>query len=181
MFLAAAALQGCGGQQSEKQTREEFYKNNPEIASARQDLAKFSGRVSVDGHPPDEGVALFLVLNDPDHPEKKISLRTKCDQDGSFAFKTYESGDGVPLGKYVVAFAGLHPSASRGRSFTRRFVGPDALSNLYNDPDMNKGNPDFIVNVQPPGRTDYEFNLTVTGKQPVATPGKNAVTQITGA
>jgi hypothetical protein len=81
----------------------------------------------------------------------------------------------------VVAFVGLHPSATRGRSFTRRFAGPDALTNLYNDPDKNKDTPDFMVNVQPPGRTDYEFNLTVAGKQPVVAPGKNAVTQITGA
>jgi hypothetical protein len=57
-------------------------------------------------------------------------------------------------------------------------VGPDKLNNLYNDPERNKDNPEFMVDVADPGRTDYQFNLSVAGKDPIKTPGKFAATLV---
>jgi hypothetical protein len=57
-------------------------------------------------------------------------------------------------------------------------VAPDELKNLYNDPEKNKNDPAFLFEVQPPGRTDYQFDLAVAGKDPVKTPGSYAVTHV---
>jgi hypothetical protein len=35
-----------------------------------------------------------------------------------------------------------------------------------------------VVTVTEKGKTDYEFNLLLAGKDPVATPGPHAVTEI---
>jgi hypothetical protein len=58
------------------------------------------------------------------------------------------------------------------------FAGPDELKNLYNDPEKNKNDAAFLVDVQPPGRTDYQFDLSVAGKDPVIKPGPHAVTWV---
>lgn len=180
LFIVATALQGCGGgQPTEQQQTEEFYKNNPKIAAARKEIAKFSGRVTVDGMPPQQGVTLFVVLNDPEHPTPGIKQFAACDAEGNFEFKTYENGDGAPVGKYAVEFVGLKAHKNRGRSRTTPYVGPDALKNLYNDPEKNKDNAAFIVDVKPPGRTDYEFDLKVADKEGVTAPGQFAATKIT--
>ncbi len=94
-----------------------------------------------------------------------------CRKDGSFTFYTYTAGDGVPVGSYVVLFAELHPSRQKG------LIQPDGLKNLYDDPDKNGQNKDFVVTVAEPGKTDYDFNLDLAGKEP-ATPGPHAVAEI---
>jgi hypothetical protein len=179
-FLALATLSGCGdGGKTEKQAREEYYKNNPKAAGAMKPVGQFAGKVTIDGQPPEEGIALFVVLNDFDHPTAGAPKFTRCNPDGSFEFKTYDKADGVPAGTYVVEFVGLHAHKLHPRSMTTPFVGPDALKNLYNDPEKNKNNKDFVINITPPGRTDYAFDLKVEGKEP-ATPGKLALTQLNG-
>jgi len=35
----------------------------------------------------------------------------------------------------------------------------------------------LVVSVTGPGKTDYNFNLDIAGKDPVAAPGPNAVTE----
>jgi hypothetical protein len=180
LFILATALQGCGGaQQTEQQQTQEFFKSNPKIAASRKEVAKFSGRVTVDGMAPPQGVTLFVVLNDPEHPTPGIKQFAACDPEGNFEFKTYESGDGVAVGKYVLEFVGLKAHKNRGRSRVTPYVGPDALKNLYNDPEKNKDNPAFVIDVKAPGRTDYEFDLKVADKEAVANPGQFAATKIT--
>jgi len=182
LFVVAALLEGCGsGHASLEQAKEEFYKNNPEIAAQRKTLGKLSGRVTVDGMPPKDGVTVFVVLNNPEHPTPGSKTFAACDAEGNFEFKTYEQGDGVPVGKYVVEIVGLRKEKIRGRAAIVRFVGPDAFGNLYNDPDKNKDDPTLVVDVQAPGRTDYAIDLKVAGKNTVAEPGKNAITKIAGA
>ena len=48
----------------------------------------------------------------------------------------------------------------------------------YNDPDKNAGKPEFHVELTPPGKTDYAFNLKVAGEQPVDQPGPKATTEV---
>ncbi len=184
-FFAAAALEGCGGRPSEQQAVDEFFKNNSK--SKQEAVARFAGRVTVDGLPPSRQLSrLFVILSDPQKLEKPKdgSIRfASCDEQGNFEFTTYVKGDGVPYGKYVVTFVQLHKptrAGQRGVGFIQEFVGPDNLKNLYNDPQKNRNEKDFAVEVQSPGRTDYEFALSVAGKDPVPAPSEYAVTRVRG-
>jgi hypothetical protein len=144
------------------------------LNAQRATLGKFAGKVTIDGQPPaiNRGEVLLVILYDQTHPDKnKSPLYTACKKDGSFTFYTYTAGDGAPVGSYVVLFAELHPSRQKG------LVQPDGLKNLYDDPDKNAQNKDFLVTLAEPGKTDYDFNLDLAGKDP-ATPGPHAVTEI---
>ncbi len=188
LLLAVIVVPGCGsGRQSESQALDEYFKNNPK--SKRESVAKFAGRVSVDGQPPAKDTKLFVILNDPDHPQRPDKEPpahfTPCDAEGNFEFTTYLKGDGVAVGKYVVTFVELHtPKAQSGPhpmgapNFTKKYVGPDGLKNLYSDPQKNKGEATFLVDIQPPGKTDYDFNLSVAGKDG-GQPSEYAVTRLT--
>jgi hypothetical protein len=184
-FILATA--GCGGE-SAKQAIDRQIKENPQLKSAN--VAQFAGQVTIDGQPPSQEVRLFVILNDPQHLDENAHLRAPrlcavCEDDGKFAFSTLDKGDGVPAGKYVVTFVELHrPTAvksSGGRmrqgTGSRHFLGPDELKNLYNDPDKNQKEERFNLNLEPPGKADYVFDLAVAGKE-TAAPGPNAVTTI---
>jgi len=164
LVLAAIALEGCS-----KPSREDEYSKNNAKPPAQEPVAKFAGRVTVDGLTQLGGDHIFVFLTDPQKLDKHKRLSTRCDPDGRFEFKTYLPGDGVPLGKYVVGFVALHlPKKATGMGTADsapRYLGPDGLKNLYNDPEKNKDIPEFVVEVTQPGRTDYEFNLTVSGKE----------------
>jgi hypothetical protein len=54
---------------------------------------------------------------------------------------------------------------------------PDALKNLYNDPDKAKDNPEFNVTVSAPGKSDHTFDLKLEGQEQAANTGPNSVTQ----
>jgi hypothetical protein len=191
LCLFAIAAAGCSHQQTEEQAAEAFFKNNPTAAKPIP-VAKFAGRVTIDGQPPGADSHLFVILNDPEHLEKPGKagprLFATCDAEGNFAFKTHVAGDGVPYGKYVVTFVQLHRySQTKARhfggtiaSFGEQYVGPDALKNLYNDPEKNKADQAFQVDVEPPGRTEYSFNLSIAGKETVAQPGQYSVTNLKG-
>jgi hypothetical protein len=49
---------------------------------------------------------------------------------------------------------------------------------LYSDPEKNKDNPKFVVEIAEPGRTDYDFALEVAANEPVKTPGTYAATRL---
>jgi hypothetical protein len=185
--LLLVALAGCSGSSSASRALERQFEENPQFHKAA--VAKFAGTVTIDGQPPSKDLLLFVILNDPQHLDENARLRAPklsalCDDDGHFAFSTYDKGDGVAAGKYVVTFVQLHhPKSGRGArrlagTGARHFVGPDELKNLYNDPDKNKDDPRFNLEVKPPGEADHQFDLAVAGKDPVTTPGANAVTTI---
>src|ERR1700677_4751256 len=143
-------------------------------------VAKFAGHVTIDGKSPRDAYpkqVLVVMLYDPKNPRDGDGLlKTICKSDGGFEFSTYDRGDGVPTGSYVVLFAELTPglmASKRGKSLK----GPDGLMNLYNDPDKNGENAQFKIDIAQPGKTDWDFALEVLGKQPIATPGPHAVTE----
>lgn len=175
-LLAAIAVlslvpAGCQKSQTSQQALD------AQLAAAnlqKESTAPFAGTVTVDGQPPApaRGQSLIVMLYDQKDPEKnKPPLTAVCRKDGRFEFYTYAAGDGVRQGSYVVLFAQLMGKRGVG------MVQPDGLLNLYDDPDKNAQNKDFVVEVASPGKTNYVFNLEIAGKQP-ATPGPHAVTEI---
>lgn len=192
LLLAAFAV-GCNNTPSGQESLDRQFKENSQYV--KKSVAQFAGHVTVDGQPPSKDYTLFVILTDPTHLDenahlKKPKLSAMCDEQGNFAFGTYGKDDGVATGKYIVTFVELRAplskaNASGGRSLSpvgaihaqKVYDGPDELKNLYNDPDKNKSEPNFNVDVQPPGKSDYQFDLAVGSKE-AATPGPNAVTVI---
>jgi hypothetical protein len=93
-------------------------------------------------------------------------------------------------GKYIVTFAELHQAQIAGGpkpigggrgpgGQMRHTLGPpDELKNLYNDPDKNATDEKFKLNLQMPGQDNYQVDLAVAGKEPVAQAAPHAVTEI---
>ncbi len=129
-------------------------------------VVKFSGSVTVDGQAPEieRRSPLYVIAYDPKHPPKgrQTPFLTRCDKKGHFEFNTYSTGDGLAAGSYIVLFA--WPKADG-----------DALKNLYNDPDVNAKEEKFHIDLTPPGKTDWSFDLQVAGKDPNTSPGEHAV------
>jgi hypothetical protein len=189
--LIALIVAGCNSHVETAEARlEQEYELRPEFKRPFT-VAKFSGKVSIDGKRPRSDCRLFVILNDPEHLDAaaksaRPSHYAVCDRDGHFAFTTYERGDGVPPGKYVMTLVELHlPTANaRGNLFSlarmqhgpRQYDQPDELKNLYNDPEKNLKQDTFKLDVQFPGKEDYRFALAVAGKSPILKPGANAVT-----
>ena len=163
MAICALVTAGCGRKidRAEQAFQDAGLTNVP--------VARVAGVVTIDGTAP--APFTLVMLWDPQKPDAGV-LRTICDSDGGFTFTSYEHGDGVPLGTYVVLFAQF----SAGRPLGT-FDPPDLLNNLYNDPDKNASKPEFQITVESPGRTDHHFNLTVAG-EPAGTPGPHAITEI---
>jgi hypothetical protein len=189
-LLAWAVAQGCNQSQTADQAMERQFRENPQFQMPLP-VAKFAGRVTVDGKSPKKNCTLFVILNDArrldgashaDHP----MIFAACDDKGKFAFSTYGQRDGVVAGKYVVTFVELHrPRPRISKTYISvgvdsggpdRYRQPDELNNLYNDPDKNVKEAAFNVDLEPTGNLGVEFDLTVTGRQPVAEPGPNAFT-----
>jgi hypothetical protein len=183
-LVAASVFSGCTG--SSQGPRQDELQQAAKGAT-QTPAAKLAGHVSIDGQPPDKDTRLFVILSDPAHlqlPKEGPKYFTACDPEGNFAFTTYLKGDGAPLGKYVVTFAQLHTPKGNGPHgmgrgmLARDYLGPDGLKNLYSDPEKNKDEKEFNIEVAEPGKSDYEFNLSVAGKDSV-TPGQYAVRRMT--
>ena len=179
LVLVTLGAQGCGGK-SAKQALDEAYKQNPK--SHPVEIAKFEGKVTIDGLPPSKPkTRLFVILNDPKNlrpGNKTPKLMGGCDDSGHFRFTTYQPFDGVEVGSYVVTFVQLQAKRGFGRNRGTIFEPPDELHNLYNDPEKNEKVGQFNVVISKPGRSDWEFDLQVAGKETVENPGPYAVTKL---
>jgi len=185
-LLLVAAFQGCNENQLDRAADEQA----KEIGFAQQNLAKLVGRVTVDGQPPAAETSLVVILNDPQHLDatangKRPEVFTVCSGQGDFAIMTKP-------GKYILTFVALHQAEMpRGERPVGRGLGPsgpmsrgnllppDELKNLYNDPDKNAKEEKFKLDLKLPGQEGYQVDLALAGKDPVATPGPNAVTLLT--
>lgn len=104
-----------------------------------------TGKVTVDGAAPGSAIQVFCENvggMDEQHPTYSQS-ETK--EDGSFAISTYESGDGVPAGDYVITFVWQDFNL-----MSRQYGGPDKLNKRYNDPKTSE----FKVTVKEGEPTD---------------------------
>jgi hypothetical protein len=163
---------GCSGTQSADQALDKALKAT---GGQREAVAKFSGKVLIDGKPPGDirPAATVIILYDPKKPPTSLRLPMYAvckSPDGSFEFTTYNKGDGVPPGSYIVLFAQLDQSLMMNRGF----YPPDRLKNLYNDPDKSP----FKIEVTAPGKSDWLFELEVAGKEPNDSPGPQTIKEI---
>ena len=173
LFVFAMATAGCQHSQSASQAMMIALQ---QTGRSKEAVFPFAGTVTIDGQPPKlEGrQSLIVMLFDTTKPDLKLSQRpfVECDDAGKFAFSTYEKGDGIKPGTYVVAVAELMETKPR------LWLGPDRLNSLYNDPDRNAENRDFKIDHGPSGKKNHEFRLTRAGAEPVENPGPHAVTAI---
>jgi|HubBroStandDraft_6_1064221.scaffolds.fasta_scaffold365017_2 hypothetical protein len=161
---------GCSQQQSNSERIKAAYESSGMSSTPIYPLA---GRVTVDNEAPTQKSkrgAIIVMAYDaskPDQPARNQAW-VSATSDGTFSF-----GEGLPAGKYVLLFAGLTHNKKAG------WHGPDALKNLYSDPDVNAKQPQFLIEL-PPAKTDCTFNLNLSGETPPPQPGPKALTQIPG-
>ncbi len=93
----------------------------------RQPTYPLTGTVTVDGQPAKE-VRVAVYPAGTTDPEAAIATAF-TDELGKFSLSTYESGDGVPEGEYVVTFMW---GAINPLSF--QYGPPDKLNGRYSDP-----------------------------------------------
>ncbi len=76
-------------------------------APERVPTVPVKGVITIDGQPT-QFVKLYLYPADnlPDYVDRLIGTAQTAEsgKDGSFSFSTYDAGDGVPAGDYVIAF-----------------------------------------------------------------------------
>ncbi len=169
-------LAGCGfGSQSAGQALSQALAST---GTAKDACAKFAGTVTIDGKTPgDLGVSrVMVVLWNTKTPPKGTPPFAPCDPDGYFEFHTYDKADGVPVGNYVICFVQLQGGMRIGGPSGWR--GPDQLKDLYSDPDKNKEDKDLILDLKSPGKTGWQFDLKIDGKEPVTNAGPNAVKEL---
>lgn len=163
--IAILSIVGCNRTQSSDEAL------NKALAGAgisKDAVYPLAGKVTIDSQPPQlaKGQRLIVMLNDPQKLDQS-SLDKRYEStnaNGEFSFTTYKKGDGVKAGKYILTFAILRRAGKRG------IVGPDQLKNLYNDPDKNEKIAQFVIDHQAPGKTDYDFNLDMAGKEANTSP-----------
>ena len=94
----------------------------------REETYPVTGEVYVDGQP---ASGLQVTCHGVEALETGTGWVCKgtTSEEGKFEINTYEMGDGVPEGEYVLTFMwGKFNAASR------RYAGPDKLNDRYSDP-----------------------------------------------
>lgn len=98
----------------------------------RKELQKVSGTILIDGRPPGSPVQIQCHnVAGMDNAMPTIS-QGLTDVLGNFELSTYESGDGIPPGDYVLTFTWKAFNA-----ISNSFGGPDQLNGRYEDKDKS--------------------------------------------
>lgn len=101
----------------------------------RKEVSSVTGQVVVDGVPVPPTEPLMVKCHnltgvDQEHPTFSSAL-TK--EDGKFEISTYESGDGVPAGDYVLTFMW-----GKMNLMAASYGKPDQLKDKYADPEKSE-------------------------------------------
>jgi hypothetical protein len=106
-----------------------------------------TGLVTVDGAPPGSPVKVHChSANGIDTKDPTLSSAL-TDNEGRFHLSTYETGDGVPEGDYLLTF-----EWGQMNLISMRYGGPDKLKGRYKDP--QKSEHKFSVTAQQEGPLD---------------------------
>lgn len=98
-----------------------------------KETIRVSGQVFVDGQPPGASVQIMAHESggmDKEHPSVTQAI---TENDGKFSMTTYETGDGMPPGEYVLTFTWQEFNV-----FSMSYGGPDKLNDRYNDPQKSE-------------------------------------------
>jgi hypothetical protein len=170
---SVVGVAGCG----QKGTSQSVDQVLQASGKSRANVIPLAGRITIDSQTPEASKSLhrrmIVLLFDQaklDAPANSVP-KTFCDPKGEFAFSSYDQGDGVAPGKYVLTVVEFNFDKRSG------YGGPDGLKNLYSDPVANSKIPELIIDHQPPGKKDYVIDLKLAGREAV-TPGPQAVTLI---
>jgi 5-hydroxyisourate hydrolase-like protein (transthyretin family) len=112
LAVATAALAGCGS-------------DDP----SRKETVHVAGQVFIDGQPAPAPINVMchdVKGLDKEHPTVSQAM---TDNQGRFEISTYESGDGIPPGEYVLTFEWGAISL-----VSMQYGGPDKLEGRYSDP-----------------------------------------------
>ncbi len=115
-----------------------------EQGQPRKETFPVTGQVYVDGEP----VKLLAVTcHDMSGIDAELPTTSSAftGENGTFSISTYESGDGVPEGEYVLTFMW-----GQREGFSGRYGGPDKLKDRYTDPKKS----DVRFTVEPGKPTD---------------------------
>ncbi len=106
--------------------------SQPQHSYHKKETVPVSGYVTVDGTVPDSPITVkFHPVGGIDQEHPTIS-QTLTGDNGQFAVSTYEEGDGVPPGEYVVTFFW-----GKFNAMSMSFAGPDQLKNRYATPEKS--------------------------------------------
>jgi len=87
------------------------------------------GKITVDGQAPGSAVRIECIpVAGLDTTDPTVS-GTECDPEGNFQISTYQQGDGVPPGDYVLTF-----TWQEFNLMSRQYTGKDKLNGRYADP-----------------------------------------------
>jgi hypothetical protein len=117
LVACALHLAGCGGSDQ----------------PYRKPTVPVTGQVLVDGQPPSSPIKVMCHDEkgmDQEHPSVSWCM---TGDDGKFALSTYEAGDGVPPGSYVLTF-----EWGQLNMFSMQYGGPDKLKGRYSDPKQSQ-------------------------------------------
>jgi hypothetical protein len=99
----------------------------------RKETFKVKGKLTVDGAPPE--LAVQIECHDVKGFDADMPTFSRCDsqEGGVFEIATYQKGDGVPVGEYVLTF-----TSREFNLMSRDYTGPDKLKNRYKDPEKSE-------------------------------------------
>ena len=96
------------------------------------------GQILVDGSPPGSPIQVTCLSQEGIDQENPTFSSCLSDNDGKFEISTYEKGDGVPAGDYVLTFMwGQMNLVKMG------YGGPDKFKGRYSDPEKSE----FVIGV----------------------------------
>jgi len=98
-------------------------------ATNRKATFPVKGKITVDGQAPGSAVRIECVpVAGLDATDPTVS-GTECDPEGNFQISTYQQGDGVPPGDYILTF-----TWQEFNLMSRQYTGKDKLNGRYADP-----------------------------------------------
>jgi len=103
-----------------------------EEGPVKKPTAPVVGQILVDGSPPGSPIQVTCHSQTGVDTENPTFSSCLTDNDGKFEINTYEKGDGVPAGEYVLTFMW-----GKINLMAMSYSGPDKFGGRYSDPDTS--------------------------------------------
>ena len=142
VLSALLLLTGCDGERdTSKSALEEM------AGGSLKETIPVSGTVFIDGTP----TGSVIIYAYTDESGTKAVAQTTTGADGKYCWTTHQACDGIPPGKYNLAFAHV-PDEGKGKK-----QGEDTLKNKYRNPNKNAITLEVSSGGQPQTGVDYKL------------------------